>query len=371
MQPDILLGYLPGVILLSTCLSWAVSFLSSKIARKSGAVDRPDGGRKIHDRPIPLFGGLGIGFTILLGIAALLIFSGEGAWFGSHSVASVQVLGYAGAVLVLMIGGALDDRLNLSPRWQILFPLIASLLVIGTGTTIGQVTNWFAQGGYSLIWSRTDIGSLSFFWPADIITLFWLLAVTYATKLLDGLDGLVSGQVVIGTGIIGALALSAAYFQPEVAILAALIGAAYLGFLPRNMFPAKQFLGEAGSTIAGFSLGFLAVLGGAKLATAFMVLGLPLIDAGIVIAGRIARGASPFVGDNTHLHFKLLQAGLSQRKAVIFLWTLALLFGLAALGLQTPGKILLVLTLFALMILLSGVTRMTRKAGESSDRRYE
>jgi len=363
MHPDILLGYLPWVVILAATFSWAASFLSLKIALRYDAMDKPGGGRKIHTHPMPLFGGLGIGGVIAIGLLLFLLISGLTSWFGSRSVASPQIVGFAAALLVLMLGGALDDRLDLSPKWQILFPLLAALLVIGTGTTIGQITDWFARGGYSLLWGRVAIGPFAFSWPADIITLLWLLSVTYATKLLDGLDGLVTGQVVIGAGIIGALALTTAYFQPEVAVLAALIGGAYLGFLPRNMFPAKQFLGEAGSTIAGFSLGFLAILGGAKLATAFMVLGLPLIDAVLVVGGRILRGASPFVGDNTHLHFKLLQAGLSQRKAVIFLWTLAFLFGMAALGLQTPGKILLALTLFALMILLSGLTRTMQKEG--------
>jgi len=98
-------------------------------------------------------------------------------------------------------------------------------------------------------------------------------------------------------------------------------------------------LGESGSTIAGFCLGFLSIVGSAKLATGLMALGLPLMDASLVITGRMLRGVSPFRGDKTHLHFKLLDAGLSQRQVVMVMWGLSLLCGLLALSLQTRGKV--------------------------------
>jgi UDP-GlcNAc:undecaprenyl-phosphate GlcNAc-1-phosphate transferase len=113
------------------------------------------------------------------------------------------------------------------------------------------------------------------------------------------------------------------------------------------------FLGEAGSTIAGFSLGVLAVISGAKLATAATALAVPLVDIVLVVTGRILRGESPFRGDATHLHFRLLQAGLTPRVAVRLIWMIALVFGLLALTLQTRGKIFLFTGLVFLILAIA------------------
>lgn len=310
----------------------AVSFLFCLAVRKAavrfGAMDRPSGGRKIHHLPIPLWGGLGIGLALLL---ILLV----------RTPLNLQLSGFAVSLLILMIGGALDDRYDLPPVAQFLFPLAACAVAVLTGTNIVHITNW--QGGAPI-----ELG-----WWGSALAFAWLLTVTYAMKFMDGLDGLVTGQTVIGSCLIGLLALTTTYFQPEVALLAAIVAGAFLGFLPINFQPAKQFLGESGATMAGFTLGFLSILGGAKLATGLMALGLPLMDAALVVAGRIIRGAPPWKGDNTHLHFKLIRAGLSQRQAVLLIWSVSAAVGLAALTLQSIGKALLVLGLLVLLLALS------------------
>lgn len=350
----LIMRYLPAALIFAAVFSWAMAHVTQWLAPRVGAIDVPTGERKIHTQPTPLLGGLGIALTIFGIIASIVVMMGpHGEWLGSNNVETVQVLGFALGVAILLIGGALDDRMDLPPALQILFPILAGLVVMFSGTRILHVTNWLSGGEFSLIWNVFQAGPWAFLWPADPLTLLWILTVTYATKFLDGLDGLVSGQAVIGTLLIGGLALTAAYFQPEVALLAAVIGGAYLGFLPHNLSPAKQFLGESGSTIAGFSLAFLAMLGGAKMATAFMAIGLPLVDAGIVVTGRLLRGVSPFKGDKTHLHFRLLDLGMKQKQAVFFMWGLSLAFGLAAFGLQSAGKIVLINAMIILAISLS------------------
>jgi len=173
-------------------------------------------------------------------------------------------------------------------------------------------------------------------------------------------------MAVIGAGMVGALTLSPAYFQPGVAILAASVGGSFLGFLPRNIHPAKQFLGEAGSTLAGFSLGFLAIVSSAKIAIALAVLAIPLADAVIVVFGRVRRGAKPWVGDETHLHFRLLRAGIPYRTSVFLLWAASFTAGVIALGLQTRGKIFLVVALIMLTLVASWMlNRMTRRVTKS------
>jgi UDP-GlcNAc:undecaprenyl-phosphate GlcNAc-1-phosphate transferase len=306
-----------------------------------GAVKQPTGGRNIHARPTPELGGLAIGLVLFGGIWLL------SAWglLGQFEIRPVQVYGFLFAVWILLVGGLLDDLFQLPPRVLIWFPCFAALTVILTGTGIVQVTNLAQAGGFSLVWWRGMLGPVTISLPSDVLTFVWLVLVTMTTKFMDGLDGLVTGQTVIGAAVIAGLALTTAFFQPVIVLFAVVIAAAFLGFLPWNFHPARQFLGEAGSTIAGFSLGFLAIVSGTKVATALMVLGLPLVDLVFVVIGRLRRGVSPAQGDTSHLHFKLLQAGLSQRQSVLLIWSMSLAFGVAGLVFQTRGKLLMLLGL--------------------------
>lgn len=332
---------------MAAALSYAMGFASARWARRVGAVDEPrPGTRKIHDKTTPLFGGVGIGLTILVSSAVLYA---NGFLPG---MTRLQLTGFASGVILLLAGGMTDD-IRPRPAWiQILFPVGAAMIVYVTGTGIVQVTNPNGPGGISLP------GWLSFG-----STVVWLLFATYATKMLDGLDGLVSGMAVIGATMVGALSVSSAYFQPGVAMLAAALGGPFLGFLPHNVHPARQFLGESGSTLAGFTLGFLAIVSGAKVAVALAVLAVPITDAAWVVAGRMRRGQKIWSGDDTHLHFRLLRAGIPHRTTVTLLWGVSFFAGVVALGLQTRGKMFLVATLAAFTVLSSWVMGNRRGGG--------
>lgn len=325
-----------GIAVAATSFFGAV--LVRKLAVKVGVVDLPRGGRKIHDRPVAMWGGLGIAVSVVIAVWTFL-------------PGTLPLLGFVLGIVILLVGGMLDDTFDLHPGIQILFPVGASVVVVLTGTHIVSITNWSDGSALYLPWT-------------SLPTILWLLVVTYSTKLMDGVDGLVTGQVVIGSFLIASLAMGK-FFQPEVALLAVIVGGAYLGFLPNNFHPAKQFLGESGSTIAGFCLGFLSIVGSAKLATGLMALALPLVDAGLVIVGRLLRGVSPFKGDKTHLHFKLLDAGLSQRQVVCVMWGLSLACGLLALSLQTRGK---VVVLGMLVVVTAGLSFI---AGKFAQKKYD
>ncbi len=336
-------------------LSYLCSFLTQRIAWKWHFVDEPIGGRKIHGKPMPFLGGLGIAVVIIGSVVCIQLFQPvllKGLHFG-------QLFGYLLGIGILVIGGMIDDRHPLPPRWQIVFPILAALSVIISGTGIVQVTRLAGHGGLSLVWWQQAIhlGSWSVVLslPSDLFTFVWLLLATYATKVQDGLDGLVTGITVIGAGLVGALSLSFLFFQPSIAILAALIGGAFLGFLPHNMNPAKQFLGEGGSTLAGFSLGVLAILSSVKIAIALAVLAIPMADVMVVIIGRLRRGVPWYRGDMTHLHFRLLRTGMSHRKTVFLLWGSSFFAGVAALSLQTKGKFFLISGLVVATALMSYV----------------
>jgi UDP-N-acetylmuramyl pentapeptide phosphotransferase/UDP-N-acetylglucosamine-1-phosphate transferase len=188
---------------------------------------------------------------------------------------------------------------------------------------------------------------------ADLFAFFWLMTMTYTTKFLDGLDGLVSGITTICAVILFALSLNKEVAQPETALLAIIFAGASLGFLIFNFHPAKIFLGEGGSLYTGFMLGVLAIISGAKIATALLILGIPLLDVLWVIFRRIFLKSSPFMADKKHLHFRLLDIGLSHRMAVALLWLLSLIFGIAALFLGSQQKLISLIILFILMIILA------------------
>lgn len=348
---------LTPIVIISIACSVLLTPVVRKLAVRKNVIDQPKGGRKIHVQPTALWGGLATGITILVVLALLLLYA-QGT-----ELRAGQVIGFMIGIAILIAGGMLDDAYDLPPRLQILAPILASIAIVVSGSGIVQVTNPFGPGAFSLVWTQWNIGQiLTISFPADLITILWLLVVTYAMKFLDGLDGLVAGMTAIGGALIAALAGSQAYFQPLVAVMALAIAGAHLGFLPYNR-QGSMFLGEAGSTIAGFSLGVLAVISGAKLATAAAALGVPLVDIGLVVIGRLVRGVSPFRGDATHLHFRLLQAGMSQRNAVRALWGIALVFGLLALTLQTQGKIFLLFGLVFLTLTISFIAylRANRK----------
>lgn len=325
---------LPVIGLIAFVSSWVLSFITQWLAKKTNAIDLPTGGRKIHTTPTPLLGGLGIG-TIVIFLSTV--------WGWYYQIDLRFLISFIIGCIILMLGGFIDDKWTISAKWQFLWVVAACASVVLGGLTIAHVTNPF--GG---VWHANTA-----YWLPSLFAFCWLVLVTFATKLMDGIDGLVSGQTVIGSSLIVALALTQKYFQPSIAVFSVFVGAAFAGFLLHNRYPAKQFLGESGSTLAGFLLGVMAILGGAKLATALMVLSLPMIDLVLVAFGRLRRGVSPFKGDDTHLHHKLLKAGFDKPFIVFMLWSLTATFGAAGLFVQTRGKVLLLLLLCAITAGLS------------------
>lgn len=350
------------ITLLATISSWVLAFATQTVARRTNVVDMP-GGRKTHARPTPLLGGVGIGAVIIAGILLGIRYG----WFAGSAIETRQLLGFCAGIAILMIGGALDDRYNLRPWQQVTFPFVATLCVLASGTSIDVVSPLVESS--ARVWSLQWFQLGGFVFPAHVVAFVWMMAVTYATKLMDGVDGLVAGQTVVGCLLIALLALTPAYAQPAVVALAMLCLGAFLGFLPHNIFPAKQFLGEAGSTIAGFTLAFLAIVSGAKVATTFMAVGIPLLDIALVMFIRWRERRPLFSGDRVHIHHRLLRVGFTSGQTVVVIWSVSLLFGALALGLQTRGKTLLMLVLAACVAASLAIARarkvLSRKAASA------
>jgi len=201
-------------------------------------------------------------------------------------------------------------------------------------------------------------------WKLELSALIiwvWLMGMIYTTKFLDGLDGLTSGVGLIGAITMFALSLTEKVNQPITASLAIILAGSLLGFLIYNFNPASIFLGEAGSTFIGFALGVLAVILGAKIATALLIMGIPILDVAWVIVRRTFYRNSPFMGDRRHLHFKLLDIGFSQKQTVLTLYGISALFGFTAVFLQSLGKLIALILLVCVMVFLALATVIAYK----------
>lgn len=337
------------IIISSILLSAIFTFLAIRIALKLRIVDNPGLERKIHKAPTPLLGGVAIflAFMILSFVYRSELLAGD---LEAH-----HLLGVLAGSVFLIIGGVLDDKYNLTPGKQFIFPILAVLAVIAGGVGIEKITNPFGGLAY-LDQFRIPIvdfgrGMHYFMVIADAFTIIWLLGMMYTTKLLDGMDGLVTGVTAIGAFIIFLFTMTTKYYQPDIGIAALILAGACLGFLVFNWHPAKIFLGESGSLFLGFILGVLAIISGGKIAIALLVMGVPILDVVWTIIRRLAAGNNPFkFADRKHLHFRLFDLGIGVRKTVLVFYLFSLVFGLSALFLQSRGKLLTLGLLIGIML---------------------
>lgn len=308
------------------------------VARRLRIVDVPDTGRHRHQSPVPLLGGIGIFVAFWSVIFYLLRFH---PILGVERIANPLIAAGVASFTIVLIGIA-DDVKKLSPRIRL---LLTSLPVLWIASVVGggfnRITN--PLGGYFVLG-----GAL-----ATLLVFVWLMGMMYTTKILDGLDGLSTGVVTIGALLIYLLTESPKFFQPNVGLVSLVFTGACLGFLVFNFKPASIFLGESGSLFIGFILGMLAVLGGGKLATALLVMAIPVFDLARVMYRRWRRHQPLFVGDREHLHFQLLDSGMSERSVVLFYYFLAAGAGTLTLILQSYQKII---ALFFLAIALAVIS---------------
>ncbi|NMC51699.1 undecaprenyl/decaprenyl-phosphate alpha-N-acetylglucosaminyl 1-phosphate transferase [Candidatus Kuenenbacteria bacterium] len=316
-----------------------------QLALRYNIVDAPTEERKIQKGHVPLLGGLAVYFSFLI---TLLICWGGGL-LSDGKISISKILGIILGGLIICIVGFLDDRYNLKTK-SFFGPLLAALVAVGLGITIGYITNPFLAGtgpyGRALFYFGGIIGPLASF--------FWLLGMMYTTKFLDGLDGLVSGIGAIGSIILFIVSLFWDVPQSSTSILCLALAGSCLGFLVYNWHPASIFLGESGSVFIGFMLGILSIISGGKIATALLIMGIPILDVIWVIFRRIFKERkSPFSGDRKHLHFRLLDAGFSHRKVVLFLYLITLIFGTSSLFLQSQNKVTALGILIIFMLILA------------------
>jgi UDP-GlcNAc:undecaprenyl-phosphate/decaprenyl-phosphate GlcNAc-1-phosphate transferase len=297
-------------------VSLLITPLAARLAFLVGAVDKPNK-RKVHDSIMPRLGGIAvfIGFSA----AALLITKNDPRTIG--------VL--IGGAFILFLGIA-DDIHDISPKKKLLGQIFAALIVVGSGIQINFINNPF--NGYL---------QLGIF--AVPITVFWIVSVTNAVNLIDGLDGLASGVAAIALLTFAVIAHQIG--QTHVSLLSFALVGAILGFLRYNFFPAKIFLGDSGSMFLGFMVSALSVYGLLKGVTLFafvipiIVLGVPICDTCFAIFRRYCENQPIFQADKKHLHHRLLQRGLSHKQTVIVIYGISLFFSFSALLVMRSFKI--------------------------------
>lgn len=314
------------------------------LAERTGAMDAPNA-RKVHKKPIPRIGGLGIyaGFMAAIIVVAVKFgFDGEQLW-------EIVGLVVSGSLIVLL--GLIDDYKNLPAKVKLAGQICAAaVLVVGFGVRTDFMTDPF--GGYFYL------DELAI--PA---TMFWLVGLTNTVNLIDGLDGLAAGVAAIASFTILLIALEQNFVLVAV-VTAALAGAA-VGFLRYNFHPAEIFMGDTGSMFLGFMLAGISVTGAVKsvaaiaLVVPIFALGLPILDTTFAIVRRIRGGVPIFKPDKGHLHHRLLSVGFTQRQAVLLMYVISALFGLSAIALTAVSyQIAIMILLVVIAAIIYGVRKL-------------
>ncbi|MBD2090829.1 undecaprenyl/decaprenyl-phosphate alpha-N-acetylglucosaminyl 1-phosphate transferase [Microcoleus sp. FACHB-1515] len=291
-----------------------------EIGLKSGRVDLPNA-RKMHQRPMVRLGGV----SIFLGtLTALLVVWNLGGFGVLPPEKEYQIWGVTIGGLAFFLIGLADDLVSL--------PAIARLLLqsaVAAGAWwVGVQINFLTVPFHGLMQLPV--------WVSLPVTIIWLVGMANAINWIDGLDGLAAGV----SGIAAVVMLIVCLFmdQPAAALIAAALAGGALGFLRYNFNPAQIFMGDGGAYFMGFTLAGVGVVGLVKSVTTvavllpYLILAVPILDMSAVILDRLRNGKSPFVADKRHLHHRLLQAGLSHRLTVLFIYSLTLWVGTLALA---------------------------------------
>ncbi|MCK5332523.1 undecaprenyl/decaprenyl-phosphate alpha-N-acetylglucosaminyl 1-phosphate transferase [Candidatus Parcubacteria bacterium] len=294
---------------------------------------------KIHKRDVARFGGLGIILSFLVGML-----------FARELVFDSLKWGIVLSSVLIFVFGIYDDLKSVSWKKQLFVQVFVALLMIYVGLTVDYIANPLGGAEFRLDGVSGQIFGFSFSVLGSLFVLFWIVGLMNAMNWLDGLDGLSGGVGLIGAMTMFFLSVSSLVNQPPLGILAIFFAGSILGFLIFNFKPAKIFMGTSGSMFLGFMLAVLAIFSGGKIATVFLVLGFPILDTAFVIVSRLKSGNSPFQGDMRHFHYRLLQAGWSQKKVILFIYTICISFGISALIFDSLGKIISFLVLFFVML---------------------
>ena len=324
-----------GALLLTPAVAWA--------ARSRNLVDRP-GARRVHASAVPRIGGLAIAIAMLVPFAVLIAkhgFLDESV----HQIEGAKLAVILGASVFMMIVGLVDDIRGLPARVKFLTQIVAAVAICAFGIRISVIS---VKGVFTL-----NLG-----WLGCPLTVLWIVGITNAVNLIDGLDGLCAGICAVTCAVVGIFAVYTGHTLVA-ALMASLLGS-LVGFLYFNFNPARIFMGDSGTYFLGFLLAATSVMCCTK-ATAFvalalpaLALGVPIFDTLFSILRRFLERRSIFAPDRSHIHHRLVDMGLRQRHVVIFLYVVtALAAGMGVFMMFTQrADTLIVFACVALLLML-------------------
>ncbi len=365
--PDTIVTVLIGGVC-AFVLAYALTFAVKAACYRLNWLDRPSE-RRIHKKPVPRLGGVAM---FLAFVVVSLLFYAPGVNSNPTEISIFWLLLAASTLIVVV--HVYDDVKGLKPLPKFIAQTIAALIVMGPwiptfrGVLLYYFSNpfdhlhlpWFKEPNIFLFMTQANFSFLAI--PAMVFTWFWIVGMMNTVNLIDGLDGLATG--VVGITALFITIISVVLGQISIAVLAAIFTGAVFGFLPHNWNPARIFMGDSGAMFLGLGLAVLSIMGGAKLALALMVLGIPILDLAVVAINRMRRGQSAVHFDNSHMHYRLLATGLSVKQICLLFYGLTALFGVLALRLSHIYKFIgLALVGLTMLGLILFVDRRLRQRG--------
>lgn len=346
------------IFIVTFCTSIAFVVKSTELFSHLGLVDQP-GPRRVHKVAVPRGLGVAIFLSFLVGIGVSYVLPVERQTQETERIL-IMVLACAIVVGVMLV----DDAVSLGPLTKLVWQAIAAGLIIlprlngpEKGIVIEQV---------NLPVAGTVVLPLAI---ALVATFIWLIGMMNVMNWIDGLDGLAATVTLVACTILFVHTWFGSGDLPQftISLLPLALGAAILGFLPFNWHPARVIMGDAGAMFLGLALGVISIIGGAKIATALLTLGLPIADGLWVILFRLMHGKSPLHADRGHLHHRLLDGGWGQRAIVLTIGGLSLVFGIGSLVLPNRGlkALLLVGVGFVMVGLIAWVAARSRALAEN------
>ena len=324
------MGWVAAALVTAMVVALIATPVVKSLAFKVGAVDVPKDNRRMHDHPIPRMGGLAIFFGFILSVLL-------------YVQMTPQLRGMLLGGVIIVVLGIFDDIYALGAKFKLAVQIVAALVAVLSGNVIQILSN-------PNIFSADPWWELG--WLSYPVTVLWIVAITNAVNLIDGLDGLACGVSTISA--LTMLVISLAVADAPVAIVMAALAGGCIGFLPYNLNPAKIFMGDTGSTFLGYILAVVSIQGLFKFytiisfAVPFLMLGLPIFDTCFAFIRRIAHGQSPMHPDRSHVHHRLIDMGFNQKQAVAVLYVVSAILGLSAVVLTTSGPVKAMLLLLAL-----------------------
>ena len=343
-----------GAFVLAGILSFWLTPHVSEFAHKVGAMDVPRDSRRMHKKPIPRMGGL----AIFMGILASLMIFGQ---------MDVQMLSILLGAMIIVVLGIFDDIVALGAKFKFCIQIIAAAIPVCVG---GLKIEFFTSFNP---FSNNPYFSLGML--AIPVTILWIVGITNAVNLIDGLDGLAAG--VSSIAAMTMLAVGLLTNEIMVAITMGALAGSCIGFLPYNFNPAKIFMGDTGSTFLGFMLATMSIEGFFKFyavisfAVPFLILGLPIFDTASAITRRLMEGRNPMSPDRGHVHHKLVDMGFNVKQAVAILYAISATLGLAAVILTTSGEAKAMILILAVILVMAVGGRILWSLQKSMQARKE